>query len=145
MRVAIIGTGIAGNAAAWTLSKQYPVTVYDRELRPGGHSHTVTIDYDGTPLAVERREPLEQRIHHAPLRLARDDRGIERVRFRAVHEHEIGALCLESATRQRNPESQTHPENGGRAWGFAGQPASRMAAPRERQIAATARGAIEVF
>jgi len=53
MRVAVIGTGIAGNAAAWALSKKYPVTVYDREIRPGGHSHTVTIDYDGTPLAVD--------------------------------------------------------------------------------------------
>jgi predicted NAD/FAD-binding protein len=53
MRVAVIGTGIAGNAAAWTLSKRYPVTVYDRDIRPGGHSHTVTIDYDGTPLAVD--------------------------------------------------------------------------------------------
>ena len=53
MRVAVIGTGIAGNAAAWTLSKNYPVTVYDRELRPGGHSHTVTIDYQGTPVAVD--------------------------------------------------------------------------------------------
>jgi len=53
MRVAVIGTGIAGNTAAWTLSKRYPVTVYDRELRPGGHSHTVTIDYDGTPVAVD--------------------------------------------------------------------------------------------
>jgi predicted NAD/FAD-binding protein len=53
MRVAVVGTGIAGNAAAWTLSKRYPVTVYDREIRPGGHSHTVTIDYDGTPLAVD--------------------------------------------------------------------------------------------
>src|ERR1700684_3963902 len=53
MRVAVIGTGIAGNAAAWTLSKRYPVTVYDRESRPGGHSHTVTIDYDGTPLSVD--------------------------------------------------------------------------------------------
>jgi len=30
MRIAVIGTGIAGNAAAWTLSKRYPVTVYDR-------------------------------------------------------------------------------------------------------------------
>ena len=53
MRVAVIGTGIAGNAAAWTLSKLYPVAVYDRELRPGGHSHTVTIDYDGTRLDVD--------------------------------------------------------------------------------------------
>ena len=35
MRVAVIGTGIAGNAAAWALSKRYPVTVYECELRPG--------------------------------------------------------------------------------------------------------------
>src|ERR1700726_800909 len=53
MRVAVIGTGMAGKAGAWALSKRYPVTVYDRELRPGGHSHTVTIDYDGTPVAVD--------------------------------------------------------------------------------------------
>src|SRR3954471_5502880 len=53
MRVAVVGTGISGNAAAWTLSNQYPVTVYDRELRPGGHSHTVSIDYDGARLAVD--------------------------------------------------------------------------------------------
>ncbi|MEH2485226.1 NAD(P)/FAD-dependent oxidoreductase [Bradyrhizobium sp. AZCC 2230] len=53
MRIAVIGTGIAGNAAAWTLSQRYPVTVYDRELRPGGHSHTVTIDYQGTAVAVD--------------------------------------------------------------------------------------------
>src|SRR2546430_1701618 len=53
MRVAVVGTGISGNAAAWTLSTHYPVTVYDRELRPGGHSHTVNIDYDGARLAVD--------------------------------------------------------------------------------------------
>lgn len=53
MRIAVIGTGIAGNAAAWALSKRYPVTVYDRELRPGGHSHTVTVDYDGQQLPVD--------------------------------------------------------------------------------------------
>ena len=53
MRVAVIGTRIAGNAAALALSKRYPITVYDRGLRPGGHSHTVTIDCDGTPLAAD--------------------------------------------------------------------------------------------
>ena len=31
----------------------YQVTVYERELRPGGHSHTVTVDYDGAPIAVD--------------------------------------------------------------------------------------------
>src|SRR3978361_1410058 len=53
MRLAGIGKGIAGNAAAWALSKRYPVTVYERDFRPGGHSHTVTIDYDGIPLRVD--------------------------------------------------------------------------------------------
>jgi uncharacterized protein len=53
MRVAVIGTGIAGNAAALALSRRYSVTVYERERRPGGHSHTVTVDYDGTPLSVD--------------------------------------------------------------------------------------------
>jgi predicted NAD/FAD-binding protein len=53
MRVAVIGTGIAGNAAAWALSQHYPITVYERDLRPGGHSHTVSVDYDGTPVAVD--------------------------------------------------------------------------------------------
>ncbi len=53
MRIAVVGTGIAGNAAAWALSRCYPVTIYDRELRCGGHSHTVTIDYEGTPVAVD--------------------------------------------------------------------------------------------
>jgi len=53
MRIAVIGTGIAGNAAAWSLSQRYPITVYERDLRAGGHSHTVTIDYDGAPVAVD--------------------------------------------------------------------------------------------
>jgi predicted NAD/FAD-binding protein len=53
MRIAVIGTGIAGNAAAWALSQRYPITVYERDLRAGGHSHTVNIDYDGAPVAVD--------------------------------------------------------------------------------------------
>jgi predicted NAD/FAD-binding protein len=53
MRIAVVGSGIAGNAAAWTLSQRYQVTVYERELRPGGHSHTVTVDYDGDKIAVD--------------------------------------------------------------------------------------------
>jgi len=53
MHIAIIGSGIAGNAAAWSLSRQYRVTVYDREFRSGGHSHTVTVDYDGVPIPVD--------------------------------------------------------------------------------------------
>lgn len=54
MRIAIIGTGIAGNAAAYGLAGAgHAVTVYERDVRPGGHSATVDVDYDGTTLSVD--------------------------------------------------------------------------------------------
>lgn len=53
MRIAVVGTGIAGNAAAWALSGRHQVTVYEKEIRPGGHSHTVDVDYDGTRVSVD--------------------------------------------------------------------------------------------
>lgn len=39
--IAVIGSGIAGLSAAWLLSQQHRVTLYETEGRPGGHSHTV--------------------------------------------------------------------------------------------------------
>lgn len=40
-KVAVIGTGISGMAAAWLLSSRHDVTVYERADRIGGHSNTV--------------------------------------------------------------------------------------------------------
>ncbi|WP_106752357.1 NAD(P)/FAD-dependent oxidoreductase [Pannonibacter carbonis] len=53
MRIAIIGSGIAGNSAAYALCDQYEVVLYEKRLRPGGHSATVDIDYDGVEMAVD--------------------------------------------------------------------------------------------
>jgi uncharacterized protein len=56
MRVAVVGTGIAGNAAAHALAHAPHVTkldVYESEPRIGGHSATVDIDYDGRRIAVD--------------------------------------------------------------------------------------------
>ncbi|WP_417689622.1 NAD(P)/FAD-dependent oxidoreductase [Roseibium sp.] len=53
MRIAVIGSGIAGNSAAWALSKKHEVVLYEKRLRPGGHSATVDIDYDGTSISVD--------------------------------------------------------------------------------------------
>ncbi|MBR0829801.1 FAD-dependent oxidoreductase [Bradyrhizobium manausense] len=79
MRIAVIGTGIAGNAAAWTLSRRYPVTVYDRELRAGGHSHTVTIDYDGTPIAVDTGFIVYNELNYPELTAMYAHLGVETV------------------------------------------------------------------
>ncbi|MGA7804155.1 NAD(P)/FAD-dependent oxidoreductase [Bradyrhizobium sp.] len=77
MRVAVIGTGIAGNAAAWTLSRRYPVTVYERELRPGGHSHTVTVDYDGTQIAVDTGFIVYNELNYPDLKALFAHLGVE--------------------------------------------------------------------
>jgi uncharacterized protein len=55
MRIAIIGTGIAGNSAAWALKtgSDHDIVVYEKEARTGGHSATINIDYEGTPISVD--------------------------------------------------------------------------------------------
>jgi predicted NAD/FAD-binding protein len=77
MRIAVVGTGIAGNAAAWTLSKRYPVTVYEREIRPGGHSHTINVDYDGTPVAVDIGFIVYNELNYPDLTALFDHLGVE--------------------------------------------------------------------
>ncbi|MBI1358984.1 MAG: FAD-dependent oxidoreductase [Alphaproteobacteria bacterium] len=52
-RVAVIGAGIAGLGAAWSLRETADVTLYEHAPRFGGHSHTVDVDYDGTQIAVD--------------------------------------------------------------------------------------------
>ena len=53
MRIAIVGSGISGMGAAWALHRHHEVALFEKEPRLGGHSHTVDIDYDGTPIAVD--------------------------------------------------------------------------------------------
>lgn len=52
-RIAVIGAGISGLGAAWALGRQHDVVVYEANAYPGGHSNTVEVDYDGTPVAVD--------------------------------------------------------------------------------------------
>lgn len=44
MRVAVVGSGISGAAAAWLLARHHDVHVFEREPRLGGHTHTVAVD-----------------------------------------------------------------------------------------------------
>lgn len=52
-RIAVVGGGVAGLGAAWTLSQRHEVTLYDSCSELGGHAHTAVIDLDGTKVAVD--------------------------------------------------------------------------------------------
>lgn len=43
-RVAIVGAGVSGLAAAYQLRDAAEVTVFEREPRPGGHANTIAVD-----------------------------------------------------------------------------------------------------
>lgn len=43
MKVAVIGTGISGMAAAWLLRNHFDVTVFEKDQRIGGHTNTQTV------------------------------------------------------------------------------------------------------
>lgn len=40
MRIAVVGSGIAGLASAWLLSRRHEVVLYEAQDRLGGHTHT---------------------------------------------------------------------------------------------------------
>lgn len=54
MRVAIIGSGIAGLGCAWLLKRQGGrVTLFEAKDYPGGHTHTVDVTLDGITAPVD--------------------------------------------------------------------------------------------
>jgi uncharacterized protein len=53
MRIAIVGSGISGLAAAWFLSKRHTVTLFEANDYLGGHTQTHDIEVDGRRLAVD--------------------------------------------------------------------------------------------
>jgi len=53
MKVAIIGTGIAGNVAAYLLREDHDITVYESDSRIGGHTNTVDVFENGRRIPVD--------------------------------------------------------------------------------------------
>lgn len=53
MRIAVVGTGIAGLGAAHLLGRRHEVVVYERDKRVGGHAHTHEINTGRGPVAVD--------------------------------------------------------------------------------------------
>ena len=52
-RVAIIGSGISGLAAAYYLSRKHEVYLFEKDGRLGGHTHTVTVESSRGTIPVD--------------------------------------------------------------------------------------------
>ena len=53
MKIAVIGTGIAGNVVAHRLAREHEVTVFEAEDRIGGHTNTVDVELAGHRYAID--------------------------------------------------------------------------------------------
>lgn len=53
MRIAIVGSGIAGLAAARRLCVDHRVTIFEAASYVGGHTHTIDLEIEGAPTAVD--------------------------------------------------------------------------------------------
>jgi predicted NAD/FAD-binding protein len=53
MKIAIVGSGIAGNLAAYRLHAEHDITVFEAGNHVGGHSHTHSVSQDGHRFDVD--------------------------------------------------------------------------------------------
>ncbi len=60
MKFAIIGSGISGLSAAYSLSKKYKVDLFEKEDHFGGHSHTIDVNVEDNIVPVDTGMGLER-------------------------------------------------------------------------------------
>lgn len=53
MKIAIIGSGIAGLTCAYLLNRRHAITLFEAESWVGGHTHTVSVSLDGQHYAID--------------------------------------------------------------------------------------------
>lgn len=53
MRIAVIGGGGGGLVSSWLLDPEHDVTLFEQDSRLGGHAHTVDVEVEGKPVAVD--------------------------------------------------------------------------------------------
>lgn len=76
MRVAVIGSGIAGLASAWLLSRRHEVTLFEANDYLGGHTHTHDIEFDGRHYAVDTGFIVHNPVHYPLLTRLFDELGV---------------------------------------------------------------------
>jgi predicted NAD/FAD-binding protein len=53
MRIAVVGAGVSGLHAAWRLSREHDVTLYEANDYAGGHTATVDVEWEGRTYGVD--------------------------------------------------------------------------------------------
>jgi uncharacterized protein len=53
MRIAVVGSGIAGLGAAWLLARRHEVVLFEAAGRLGGHTHTHAVERAGRSYAID--------------------------------------------------------------------------------------------
>ncbi|PZQ18791.1 MAG: dehydrogenase [Rhodanobacter denitrificans] len=76
MRIAVVGSGIAGLAAAWWLSQRHEVTLYEADRRFGGHTHTHAVTLGDTLYAVDSGFIVFNPLHYPLLTALFDELGV---------------------------------------------------------------------
>ena len=76
MRIAVIGSGIAGLASAWLLSREHEVVLFEADDRLGGHTHTHDITLQDRRYAVDTGFIVHNPAHYPLLTALFDELGV---------------------------------------------------------------------
>src|ERR1700754_1770067 len=76
MRIAVVGSGIAGLASAWLLSRQYEVTLFEAGSYFGGHTHTHDVEQHGRRYRIDSGFIVHNPSHYPLLTRMFDQLGV---------------------------------------------------------------------
>ena len=72
----MVGSGIAGMASAWLLSRQHEVVLFESDRRLGGHTHTHDILEGGRRVAIDTGFIVHNRAHYPLLTRMFEELGV---------------------------------------------------------------------
>lgn len=76
MRIAVVGSGIAGLASAWLLSRQHEVTLFEANGYFGGHTHTHEVEQAGQRHRVDSGFIVHNPAHYPLLTAMFEQLGV---------------------------------------------------------------------
>ncbi|WP_158884791.1 FAD-dependent oxidoreductase [Rhodanobacter sp. L36] len=76
MRIAVVGSGIAGLASAWLLSREHEVTLFEAGSYLGGHTHTHDVVQQGRSYRIDSGFIVHNPQHYPLLTRMLDEIGV---------------------------------------------------------------------